>query len=174
MWREVIFIDVRKHSDPESQLWNDDLEKGSENTGLLERLDSWGLGSQSQQGQEPAEWNQGSTDSQLLSLLSVPSRSGRRRKDSLVRKVKGSFSQSTLSPPWLHYLTIHLHSLSLSTFPHLSPFCSLHFKLKFLGHVLTAFLQSWVDVNHYWKLFPCQFPCPWQLTTLLDKLMRAV
>ena len=110
MWREVIFIDVRKHSDPESQLWNDDLEKGSENTGLLERLDSWGLGSQSQQGQEPAEWNQGSTDSQLLSLLSVPSRSGRRRKDSLVRKVKGSFSQSTLSPPWLHYLTIHSSS----------------------------------------------------------------
>ena len=66
-----------------------------------------GAWAQSQQGQEPAEWNPGSIDSQLPSLFSGPCHSGRRRKDPLVRKVMGSFSQSTLSQPWLHYLTIY-------------------------------------------------------------------
>ena len=106
MWREIIFIDVRKHSDPESQLWNDDLEKGSENTGLLERLPSWGLSSESAgAGASRVESRLHRLTTSLTVLRSLPLRE--EKKGSLVRKVMGSFSQSTLSRPWLHYLTIH-------------------------------------------------------------------
>lgn len=161
MWRETIFTDVRTHSDPENQQWNDSWEK--ENRGESLDVQAW---SHRESAEAVANGvDEASIDWKLPSLLSVASHSGRRRNDSFITRMKGVLSESTLSHPWHHYPTIHSCPRRLVS-NHLK--FSFHFQML-ADSALMSFNEEEENVWHYTGLISCQAKWPTALDWEMDK-----